>query len=83
MCLVNQEEPRQQLSLPGLKNLLSKGSSVFASWFLSGHTGTSFWEFYHVIAEENNCKVSWCIIGEAAVNNTEIRGEKGRNVLQL
>lgn len=58
MCLVNQENPDDQISLPGLKPLLSKSSSLFASWFLSGYTGTSFWTLYSVIMDENNCQVT-------------------------
>lgn len=57
-CLVNEDEQNEQLSLPGLKKLLSRGTSIFASWFLSGHTGTPFWSLYNTITEHHKCKVS-------------------------
>lgn len=58
MCLINQVNPDDSLGLPGLKKLLYKGASIFASWFLSSHTGTSFLTLYNVIADENNCQVN-------------------------
>lgn len=57
MCLVNEAQPNEAHSLPGLKTALSKSSSLFASWFLSSHTGTSFWSLYSTIVDEDNCKV--------------------------
>lgn len=56
--MVNEDEPNEQLSLPGLKKLLSRGTSIFASWFLSGHTGTPFWSLYNTITENHKCKVN-------------------------
>lgn len=58
LCLVNEVNPNEQLSLPGLKEILSKGSSLLASWFLSEHTGTPFWTLYTDITEDVRCKVS-------------------------
>lgn len=57
MCLVNQIQPDETLSLPGLKTALSRSTSLFASWFLSGYTGTSFWSLYQTIIEEHDCQV--------------------------
>nr|XP_022902456.1 uncharacterized protein LOC111415147 [Onthophagus taurus] len=59
MCLVNKELPDDDPQLPGLKQALSKGASLLSSWFLSAKTGTSFWSFYHVILEENNCEARY------------------------
>lgn len=55
MCLVNQDEPDDSSSLPGLKKLLSKTTSTILSWFLSTKTGTPYWTLYNIIAENTNC----------------------------
>lgn len=53
-CLVNRPDQNEVLSIPGLKSLLSKGSSFIASWFLN--TGTPFWTLYNDITSGDNCK---------------------------
>jgi len=56
LCLVNEESQNELESLPGLKKLLHKGSSLLAGWFLSSRTGTPFWTLYTDITENINCK---------------------------
>lgn len=59
MCLINQDGPDEQHRLPELKKLLNRGASIFASWFLSGHTGTPFLKLYGLITDdEEDCQVS-------------------------
>ncbi|CAG9821983.1 unnamed protein product [Phaedon cochleariae] len=56
LCLVNEDNQNEVKSLPGLKNLLYKGSSLLAAWFLSEETKTAFWTYYTDIMDETNCK---------------------------
>nr|QOD39441.1 seminal fluid protein [Ophraella communa] len=56
LCLINEDYQNESESLPGLKKLLYKGSSLLAGWFLSTHTGTPFWTLYTDIMENTNCK---------------------------
>lgn len=58
LCLINQEDQNEVVSLPGLKTALSKSSSIVVSWFLSGKTGSSFWSLYSNIMDEKDCSVS-------------------------
>ncbi|CAH0554477.1 unnamed protein product [Brassicogethes aeneus] len=54
-CLVNEHNPNEA-SLPELKKMLYKGSSLVASWFVSGESNTPFWSLYEVVTGSNRCK---------------------------
>lgn len=60
ICLVNEENQNDPVQLPELKKMLYKGSSLIASWFISGHTGTPFWTLYEIVNSNQRCKVRFC-----------------------
>lgn len=41
-----------------IKKYLLFASSLSASWFLSGQTGTPFWKLYNAAVEDYNCQVN-------------------------
>ncbi|XP_063232953.1 uncharacterized protein LOC134536856 [Bacillus rossius redtenbacheri] len=43
----------------GIKPGVTKLSSLVASWFLSGQTGTPFWKLYNAATEGHNCQVQY------------------------
>ncbi|XP_050304332.1 uncharacterized protein LOC126741905 isoform X3 [Anthonomus grandis grandis] len=55
-CLINQDESNEDASLPNVRKALYKGFSLIAGWFLSSHTGTSYWDLYGVLMEDDSCK---------------------------
>lgn len=57
MCLVNEEDPNEEVSLPGLKTLLSKGSSAIAKYFLGSISDLSLSNFLSNNEGQQNCKV--------------------------
>ncbi|KAJ8960056.1 hypothetical protein NQ318_009497 [Aromia moschata] len=56
LCIVNEKNPNEVDSLPRLKRLLYKGSSLVAAWFLSDETGMSFWPLYRDMVDNKDCK---------------------------
>ncbi|KAF5288644.1 hypothetical protein FQA39_LY15339 [Lamprigera yunnana] len=56
ICLINDKATDSVVHLPKIKEFLNKLSSLGASWFLSEHTGTSFWALYTNVMEPSNCK---------------------------
>ncbi|KAK9892900.1 hypothetical protein WA026_022579 [Henosepilachna vigintioctopunctata] len=55
LCLVNQRSPETD-SLPGLKLLLSRGTSFVASWALSSLQSGSMMEYFNIIMYEDQCQ---------------------------
>ncbi|CAH1121331.1 unnamed protein product [Ceutorhynchus assimilis] len=57
-CLINEKEaPNEPGTLPTMKKALYKGTSLVATWFLTSHTKTSYWDLYEVIVNTNNCNL--------------------------
>nr|CAI5825182.1 unnamed protein product [Callosobruchus analis] len=60
MCLVNEKNQNEKEdTLPSLKKLLYRGSSLVAAWFLTSVSDTPYWTLYTDItttSEESNCK---------------------------
>ncbi|KAK7864106.1 hypothetical protein R5R35_002748 [Gryllus longicercus] len=52
ICFVNTKDDKLST---GLKPGVTKLSSLIASWFLSGNTGSSFWDLYYAATEDQNC----------------------------
>ncbi|XP_018329619.1 uncharacterized protein LOC108739978 [Agrilus planipennis] len=72
-CLINQENPNDPITLPGLKKGLSRATSLMVSWFVTKHSGTSFWTIYDIITEDkHNCKTYY----QPICNNFHVEEEK-------
>lgn len=56
LCVANQHEPDEMLSLPGLKKALATSATFGASWLLSGHDKTPFWTVYGMVQEGKDCE---------------------------
>lgn len=55
ICLVNQGDPSSE-SLPGIKSLLSKGTSFVIGLMLNGYTQSGLMTYYNIIMNEQNCE---------------------------
>ncbi|CAH0390758.1 unnamed protein product [Bemisia tabaci] len=58
ICAINRVEPGSE-GFAGLKPGVTKITSLMASWFLSGRTGTPFWKFYNAATEDHNCQARY------------------------
>ncbi|XP_054290436.1 uncharacterized protein LOC129005549 [Macrosteles quadrilineatus] len=58
VCQLNRFPPGTE-GQAGLKPGVTKLSSLVASWFLSGQTGTPFWKLYNAAVEDHNCQVKY------------------------
>ncbi|XP_050537285.1 uncharacterized protein LOC126903244 [Daktulosphaira vitifoliae] len=58
VCSINRKGQYPN-SKTGLKPGVTKLSSLIASWFLSGRTGTPFWKLYNAATEDHNCAVKY------------------------
>ncbi|KAK5644446.1 hypothetical protein RI129_005746 [Pyrocoelia pectoralis] len=56
VCLLNKDVVDESVSLPIIKKWLTKGANLIGSWFISNHTGTSYWTFYSYIMDDMDCK---------------------------
>ncbi|XP_030749746.1 uncharacterized protein LOC115877644 [Sitophilus oryzae] len=56
LCLINQNNLLNSGSLPELNKGLTKGSSLIAAWFISSRTGTSYWDLYSDVTQDQNCQ---------------------------
>lgn len=59
LCTINQPNARERIHLPGVKLVLTKGSSIAASWFISRSTQYSFMTLYNVVMADKNCKLRY------------------------
>ncbi|XP_071445171.1 uncharacterized protein [Hetaerina americana] len=70
LCTINRQEEEEdgvsstqrkskQPPRVGLKPVVTKVTSLAAGWFLSNTKGTTFWNLYDAIMEENICKVKY------------------------
>ncbi|KAB0794724.1 hypothetical protein PPYR_11563 [Photinus pyralis] len=56
MCILNKDIVDKSVNLPIVKTWLTKGASLIGSWFISNHTGTSYWTFYSYVMDDLDCK---------------------------
>ena len=57
LCTINQPDLNDRGHLPGVKLILTKASSLGASWFISRNSNFSFLTLYNVIISDHHCKV--------------------------
>lgn len=55
VCLLNKDIVDTSVNLPIVKKWLTKGANLVGSWFISNHTGTSYWTFYSYIMDDMDC----------------------------
>lgn len=59
LCEINSHDPHEKVGLAtGFKAGITKVGSMGAAWFISGVTGTPFWNLFAIINEPYNCEVS-------------------------
>ncbi|CAG9794875.1 unnamed protein product [Diatraea saccharalis] len=56
MCLVNKHNEKDKRDFPGLKEGLTKISSIIASAALSYQDGKGFWDLYHAVESKADCE---------------------------
>lgn len=75
LCEINSHDPNEKVGLAtGFKAGITKFGSMGAAWFISGATGTPFWNLFAIINEPYNCEVGgiafilFCLYCEILIN---------------